>query len=71
MSGQVAIHEWVFADGKAFGCGSALELSYWQKEGIVDPDAKLGRVISYEPQSEDERRRKMWGLAEWHDMAPA
>lgn len=65
------VYEWQFADGEVFGCGTELELRYWQQEGIVDPDAVLGRVVSTEPASQDERRKAMWGLADWHDKVPA
>jgi len=68
---MVDIHEWQFADGKVFGCGTALELRYWQQEGIVDPDATLGKVIDRESARDDERRKTMWGLADWHDKVPA
>jgi len=68
---RVAIHDWQFADGTSFGCGTACELAYWQAEGIVDPEAKLGRVIGDEPQSEDERRKALWGIGEWHDKVAA
>ena len=70
-SDTVEIHEWLFADGASFGCGTPLELAYWQREGIVDPEARLGPVIGHEPASEDARRKALWGLAEWHDKAPA
>lgn len=66
----VAVHEWVFADGQSFGCGTECELRYWQSEGIVDPDARLGRVISHEPASEDERRKQCWGLADFLAEVP-
>lgn len=67
----VTVYEWLFADGTSFGCGTALELDYWQREGVVDPEARLGRVLGQEPASEDERRKTMWGLADWHSKVPA
>lgn len=67
----VPVYEWVFSDGKPFGCGTKCELAYWQREGIVDPDARLGMVLGHEPASEDERRKAMWGLADWHDKVLA
>ena len=71
MTTTVEVHDWLFTDGTSFGCGTAVELAYWQAEGIVDPSAKLGAFIAHEPASEDARRKAMWGLAEWHDKVPA
>lgn len=68
---KVAIHEWLFADGKSFGCGTPLEFEYWQREGVVDPEARLGGIIGYEPASEDARRKVCWGLADFLDKVPA
>lgn len=68
---SIAIYEWEFSDGQSFGCGTKCEFDYWQSEGIVDPEARLGKVISYEPQSEYDRRKAMWGLADFHDRVPA
>lgn len=63
----VAVHEFVFADGKPFGLGSALELKYWQSEGVIDPDARLGKIIGQEDASEDERRKTCWGIGDFLD----
>lgn len=71
MAHTVPVYEWEFADGKSFGCGTECEFRYWQQEGIVDPEARLGKIISHEPQSEDDRRRAMWGLADYHDKVAA
>lgn len=68
---MVNIHEFLFADGSSFGCGTALELAYWQHEGIIDPDAKLGKVIGTEPGSEDERRKTLWGIGDFMDKVAA
>lgn len=68
---NVPVYEWEFSDGQPFGCGTECEFSYWQQEGIVDPEARLGKIISHEPQSEDERRKAMWGLANFHDKVAA
>lgn len=64
---MVTVHEFVFADGKSFGCGTACELAYWQHEGIIDPDARLGKVIGREPASEDARRKALWGISDFID----
>ncbi len=56
----VKVHEFIFADGQPFGCGTALELKYWQSEGVIDPEARLGSYLCDEPASEDERRS--WGV---------
>lgn len=71
MTTTIPIHDWIFADGTSFGCGTECELRYWQSEGIVDPAACLGRIISHEPVSEDERRKVLWGIGEWHDKVPS
>lgn len=63
----VKVHEFVFADGQPFGCGTALELEYWQREGIIDPAARLGDCIGEEPSSEDERRKTCWGIGDFLD----
>jgi len=68
---NVAVYEWLFEDGSSFGCGTKVEFCYWQQEGIVDPSARLGKVICSEPATEDDRRKAMWGLADWHDKVPA
>lgn len=68
---MVKVYEWQFTDGTVFGCGTKCEFDYWQSEGIVDPDAVLGKVICNEPASEDERRKVLWGLADWHDKVAA
>lgn len=68
---MVNVHEFLFADGTSFGCGTALELAYWQREGIVDPEAKLGKVIGTEPAIEDERRKTLWGIGDFMDKVAA
>lgn len=68
---MVNVHEFLFADGTSFGCGTALELAYWQREGIVDPEAKLGKVIGTEPASEDERRKTLWGIGDFMNKVAA
>jgi hypothetical protein len=67
---MVNVHEFLFADGTSLGCGTALELAYWQSEGIIDPEAKLGKVICTEPASEDERRKSLWGIGDFMDKVP-
>lgn len=64
----VAVYEFVFADGKAFGCGTELELRYWQQEGIIDPRATTGKLIGKEPASEDARRKTCWGIGAFLDQ---
>ncbi len=44
----VSIFEW-FADGNLIGCGTKAEFDYWISEGVVSPDATLGKVIGYQP----------------------
>lgn len=61
---MVNVYEWVFEDGQSFGCGTKCEFEYWQAEGVVDPDARLGEIICQEPLSEDERRKALWGIGE-------
>lgn len=68
---MIKIYDWIFADGTSFGCGTECELRFWQSQGIVDPEARLGVCIGEEPASEDARRKVMWGLADWHDKVPA
>lgn len=67
---MVEVYEFQFADGECFGCGTALELAYWQREGIVDPEAKLGKVVGNEPASEDERRKTLWGIGDFMAKVP-
>jgi hypothetical protein len=67
----VEVHEWLFADGTSLGCGTPCELAYWQQEGIVDPEARLGRVIGLEPASEDDRRKALWGIGDFMAKVPA
>lgn len=67
----VPVYEFVFADGTSFGCGTALELRYWQQEGIIDPEARLGKLIGHEPASEDERRKSCWGIGDFLDKVAA
>lgn len=71
MTKTIPVYEFVFANGDAFGCGTALELHYWQSEGIIDPDARIGRLLGYEPASEDERRKSCWGIGDFLDTLPA
>ena len=59
---MINVYDFVFADGVSFGCGTELELSYWQAEGVIDPTASLGKLIGQEPASEDERRKVCWGI---------
>ena len=63
----VPVYDFVYADGTAFGCGTALELRYWQQEGIIDPEARIGNLIGHEPASEDERRKTCWGIGDFLD----
>jgi len=63
----VKVHEFIFADGQPFGCGTALELKYWQSEGVIDPEARLGSYLCDEPASEDERRKTCWGIGDFLD----
>lgn len=51
---MLAIFEWL-AGGAVIGCGTVVEFDYWRSEGVVSPDAVLGRVIGYQPSSPDAR----------------
>lgn len=64
---MIEVYEWVFPNGTSFGCGTECELRYWQREGIVDPDARLGKFIGKDTASEDERRKTCWGLGDFLD----
>lgn len=66
----VSVYEFVFADGEGFGCGTSLELAYWQREGVIDPAAKLGKFLCLEAASEDERRKTCWGIGDFIDGIP-
>jgi len=66
----VTVYDFVFADGVSFGCGTALELKYWQQEGVIDPDARLGSPLCEEPASEDARRKTCWGIGDFLDTLP-
>lgn len=70
MAATINVYDFIFADGTSFGCGTACELAFWQREGIIDPDARLGRVIGHEPASEDERRKALWGIGDFLDVTP-
>ena len=67
----VTVYEFIFADGMSFGCGTALELKYWQREGVIDPAARLGSRLGEEPASEDARRKTCWGIGDFLDALPA
>lgn len=56
----IAVYEWLAGDGTGLGCGTKVELEYWQSEGVIDADASLGRTIAHEPASEDARRQLAW-----------
>lgn len=59
----VPVYEWLLADGTSIGCGTKLEMEYWQAQGVNRADDRLGEVLCHEPASEDDRRRKAWGVA--------
>jgi hypothetical protein len=71
MSNVVEVFEWAYTDGTVFGCGTKVEFDYWKAEGVIDPEAVFGKSIGFEPASEDDRRRKCWGLADMLDAVPA
>lgn len=71
MANVVEVFEWAYTDGTVFGLGTKLEFDYWKSEGVVDPEAVLGKSMGFEPASEDDRRRKCWGLADMLDAVPA
>lgn len=56
----IPVYEWVAGDGSGLGCGTAVELEYWRSEGVLEDDARLGKVITHEPASEDARRQAAW-----------
>ena len=60
---QVPLYDWLYADGTGFGCGTEREVLYWQGEGVVEPDAKLGEVLGYEDARADEKRAMLWAKA--------
>lgn len=57
---MVEVYEFLAADGTGIGCGTALELAHWQKEGVLQPTDKLGAIIGYEKAAADERRKLAW-----------
>jgi hypothetical protein len=56
----VPVYEWEFADGVVFGLGTEVEFRHWQSEGVNPDDSKLGKIICFEPASEDARRSAAW-----------
>jgi hypothetical protein len=60
---KVPVYEWLDEDGRPSGCGTAVEMEYWKAEGVFREGEKLGKVLCYEPASEDERRKAAWGIA--------
>ncbi len=58
---MVDVYNFVTADGTLYGCGTALEHSYWTEQGVF-VDVLLGDVLCQEPASEDESRKAEWGI---------
>lgn len=52
---QVPIYEFLTAGGAPMGCGTQVEFDKWSDEGD-----RIGKIIAYEPASEDERRKAAW-----------
>lgn len=71
MQNTVPVYEWAYPDGTTFGCGTRVEFDYWKAEGVIDPEAVFGKLLGHEPASEDDRRRKCWGLADLLDGVAA
>lgn len=62
-SAIVPVFEWLYSDGKPFGCGTQVEFDYWREMGVNPDDAQTGRVICHEPAIQDEQRKAQWGIA--------
>lgn len=58
---MVEVYNFVLADGTPYGCGTALEHSYWTEQGVF-VDVLLGDVLCLEPSSENEKRKLAWGI---------
>lgn len=61
QTATVPVYEFQLADGTPVGCGTQVELDYWTAEGVMD-GYQLGPVLGHEPASEDDKRRKLWGV---------
>lgn len=59
---QIPVYEFLIDGNVVVGCGTQLEYDYWTAEGVFDGYA-LGKVLSYEPASEDDARKLAWGVA--------
>jgi hypothetical protein len=57
---QVPVYEWVLDGNVSIGCGTKLEFDFWTLEGVVTPGTVLGKILTYEPASENERRKRLW-----------
>lgn len=57
---MVNVYEWLYADGTPFGLGTQVEFDYWTAEGVNPEGARLGKVLTQEPASEDDRRKALW-----------
>ncbi len=60
---QVAVYEWVGPDGTGLGCGTRVEFDYWQSQGVIADDDKLGELLTHEPADQDAKRIAAWGIA--------
>lgn len=57
---QVPVYEFLTASGTLVGCGTQVELDYWSANDGPMAGFRVGKIISYEPASEDERRKAAW-----------
>lgn len=54
------VYEFTLTDGTPAGVGTALEFEF---HGMAADGMLLGKVLGHEPDSEDDRRRKVWGVS--------
>lgn len=54
---MIEVYEFIAADGTGLGCGTALELAHWKKEGVLSQTDRLGAIIGYENPSKDQQRK--------------
>ena len=57
----IPIYEFLEDGNVVVGCGSQLEHDYWTAEGVFVGQT-LGKVLGYEPASEDDKRKMAWGV---------
>jgi hypothetical protein len=59
---MVEVFEVMLDDGTPMGVMTKCEFDYWKSQGVVGDDQRLGRIVTYEPASCDEKRKKAWGV---------